>query len=51
MNELEMDTAAMVLSILFMQKIIIIFEKSCRKIWWFEKDIVSLYQEIRTTTI
>jgi hypothetical protein len=31
------------------QIIIIIFEKSCRKIWWFEIKPLYLYQEIRTS--
>jgi hypothetical protein len=46
-----MDAAVMVLSILFMQKIIIIFEKSCKKIWWLEIKALYLYQEIKTTTL
>ena len=33
------------------KKIIIIFEKSCEKFWWFKIKDVSLYREIKITAL
>jgi hypothetical protein len=46
-----MDTAVMVLSILFHAKNNYYLLKKLQKIWWFEIKALYLYQEIKTTTL